>query len=651
MKQLLTFLILLCFNLFATAYESDTHFDMMYHLSRASGFSDGTAKFLALANQHIDEVHISSPLLLAAQRQLFHFPGDIEKIDIEGHGAISIPSILFKSKLALAERNSALGNYLIYLGLSRGDLMLTGLGMHVKMDTYGHAGFANITGHLTDGHNPDRAFLEARKYEDMVRSMVQALVAVRKLLPVQALDKESALKYLNKSALKTHLNRQLTVQDLDNATVISGVIMADDEMLGIYREDIFKKFEYKKFALSRIYEKFKNTGEINKDIKFEELFPDELLQDRRMDSKDVIKHVIITTADAEFLKARGGKEIFNLKKLFGFKSEDTFYRKFQIEVGRAEFRLRELFHLEKSLQIEEKQYSEKEKQYAALAADLEITELATEQLLQELREEKQRLNIKTQRLNDERLELLSNISFASIDFPRGSEEFIHARAREFAESRNADEIALKLVKDLVPVAPNEYIKQNFEGNTVTRQFEKSYKASAHRLARLKNWGVHFVQGEGEKSKLIRLLNTAVEAFRNLIRFKANPEKIVEWQKLAEHSAAEYLDVDAQLAPLEDAKILSFDKKNKRDAFFKLAAYVSPAIFPWLTGNISSYSYLKKIIAKAKESAKDYEAEDMQKAVETGKYKSFLDPVRSKKALDFIIQANEVVTLQCHTLFN
>ncbi len=648
MRQLFSLILTLFLSLIVCGYESDTHFDMMYHLSRASGLSDGTAKFLALANQHIDEVHISSPMVLAVQRQLFHFPGDIEKIDIEGHGAISLPSILFKSKLALSERNSALGNYLVYLGLSRGDLMLTGLGMHVKMDTYGHAGFANIMGHMTDGHNPDRAFLEARKYEDMVRSMVQALVAVRKLLPAEALDKKSALNFLNKLALKTHLNRLLTAADLDDPTIISGVVMADDVMLGIYREDIFRKLEYKKFALKRIYEKFKNTGEINADITFEQLFPEELLQDRRFDTKDILKQVIISNADSEFLKAKGAKEIFNLQKLFGIKSDATFFKKFQIEVERAEFRMREMFHLEKTLELEEKEYLNMENKYLKLTAEIDRTDHIIDQSRQELREEKQRLHIKKQRLDDERLDLLSSISFASANFPRGSEEFIHARARELAENRQAEEISIKLLKDLVPISPNEYIKQNFEGNTVTRQFEKAYKSSAHRLARLKNWGVNFVQGEGEKSKLIRLLQSAIESFRNLIRLNTNQEKIFEWQALAERSAADYLDADAKLAPLENASVLSFDNKNKRDAFFKLAAYVGPAIFPWLTGNISSYSYLKKIIAKAKESAKDYEVEDMNQAVKDGKYKTFLDSGKSKKALDFIFRAD---ALKCQKLFN
>ncbi len=56
------------------------------------------------------------------------------------------------------------------------------------MDTYGHAGFSNLLGHMDRGHNPDRGFLEPAKYEDMIRSIVQSLVALKKVLPPEALD-------------------------------------------------------------------------------------------------------------------------------------------------------------------------------------------------------------------------------------------------------------------------------------------------------------------------------------------------------------------------------------------------------------------------------------------------------------------------------
>ncbi|MBC7467478.1 MAG: hypothetical protein H7256_15925 [Bdellovibrio sp.] len=626
MTRLLTICGLLAFALTAAivpeqakAYESDTHFDMMYHLSRTSGINDSLSKFFALANQHIDEGAISSPMLLSIQRQLFHFPGELSKVEIEGHGAINLPSRIFKSKLALAERNSAIGNYLVYLGLSRGDLMLLGLGMHIKMDTYGHAGHSNLLGHIEAGHNPDRAFLETKKYEDMIRSMLQTLVAVKKLLPAAALDEVSALKYLNQFAPKTHLARQLTTADLQDPTIISGVMLADSELQGIYREDMFRKFEYKKLALQKIYDKFKHSGVINAQIAFEDLFSEDLLRDYRLDTKDTLKHVIVTTADAEFLKSEGGKEIFDLQKLFGFKSEELFHKKFDTEAARAEFRLRELKHMEDTL-----------------AAD-------------EASVETHALKLKKDRIEEEKLQLLKGTGL-SAQFEYGSEEFIKARAREFAEERNAEEIVIKLVKDLVPMERTEYIKQNFEGNTETRNFEKEYKATAHRLYRVKQWGVNFVHGK-DPLRLMARLTDAIWNFKAFIFKNTSSSKRNEWSESAQKAAAEYINLDGKLGALADAQVIDFNGRNKLDAFLKLGRYVGPGITPWLFGHLSGFRYVQKLLVKAKNVAKDHEVEDMELAKKEGKYKNLFTSKKSKNAVNFINQLQKTaISFRCEGLF-
>lgn len=627
MKSLLTICGLVAFALTvglapqqAKAYESDTHFDMMYHLSRSAGINDSVSKFFALANQHIDEGAISSPMLLSVQRQLFHFPGELSKVEIEGHGAINLPSRIFKSKLALAERNSAIGNYLIYLGMSRGDLMLVGLGMHIKMDTYGHAGHSNLLGHMEAGHNPDRAFLETEKYEDMIRSMMQTLISVKKLLPKEALDEASALKYLNQMAPKTHLARKLTTADLQDATIVSGVMFADAELQGIYREDMFRKYEYKKLALKKIYNKFKSSGVINSQIAFEELFPEELLSDYRLDTKDTLKSVIVTTSDAEFLKSEGGKDIFDLQKLFGFKSEALFHRKFDVEIARAEFRLRELKHMEDGVAAEE-----------ALGTT-------------------RALAYKKDRIEKERAQLLKGTGF-SAQFEYGSEEFIKARAREFAEDRNADEIVIKLVKDLVPMERTQYIKQNFEGDTDTRNLEKEYKADVYRLYRVKQWGVNFVHGK-DPLKLIARLTQAIWNFKDFIFRVTTEPKRNEWSESAQKAAAEYIKLDANLASIADAQIIEFNGRNKLDAFLKLGRYVGPGITPWLFGHLSGFRYVQKLLVKAKNVAKDHEVEDMELAKKEGKYKSDLYAAKkSKNAVNFIRQLEKTaVTIRCERIF-
>lgn len=605
----------------AKAYESDTHFDMMYNLGRTSGLSDAMAKFFALANQHIDEGAISSPMLLSIQRQLFHFPGELSKVEIEGHGAISLPSRIFKSKLALAERNSAIGNYLIYLGLTRGDLMLTGLGMHIKMDTYGHAGHSNLLGHMEAGHNPDRAFLETKKYEDMIRSMIQSLVAVRKLLPEEAIDTQGALKYLNQFAEKTHLARKLTLADLEDPTIISGVMLADSELQGIYREDMFRKTEYKKFALQKIYDKFKASGVINGDISFEELFAEDLIQDVRLDTKDVLKYTIVTTTDAEYLKSEGGKDIFDLKKLFGFQSADTFHKKYATEVSRAEFRLREMFHMQNVV-------------------------IPGEEALGDSAE----LQHKKDRLAEEQLQLLKGTGLSS-QYDLGSEEFIKARAREFAEERTADEIVIKLVKDIVPMERSEYIKQNFESLPNTRRFETAYKQNAYRLYRVKNWGVNFVHGESQSAFMVKL-KAAIAAFKTLITGKLTVKQKEDFEVAAEKAAEDYIKLDGQAASLDSAEVLEFNRKNKIDALVKLTKYVGPGITPWLFGHLSGFSYVQKLLAKAKLVAKDHEVEDMNAAKESGKYKSDMFTEKtSKNAVNQIRQMGQSAKLQCSFLFN
>lgn len=651
---------------FANAYESDTHFDMMYHLSRAAGLNDGMSKMFALANQHIDEGLISSPMLLTVQRQLFHFPGDIEKIDIEGHGAISLPSRIFKSKLALAERNSAIGNYLIYLGLKNGDLTLVGLGMHIKMDTYGHAGHSNLLGHMEAGHNPDRAFLEKEKYEDMIRSITQSLVAVKQLLPTEALDEAAALKYLNKFAKKdTHLNRDLTIDDMQDATRISGVLFEDMELQSIYREDMFKKYEYKKLALEKVYEKFHRTGEINQSVTFDDLFPEYIIHDPRLSVKDIIKYTIVTSTDAEFLKSEGGKELFNLKKLFGFQSEDIFLKKVKVEVERADFRLRQYFFSQTKLAEAATQYGIDINNWGMIIDEFNFNvkeQIAKGQkpkhtdvvnyLAERFDTTQDRIRAiyhKNQRQQEESNFLFKSVgSSSNLDF--GSEEYIKLRSHELGEDRLAEEIAIKITKDLIPNERTQYSKQNFEGESETRKFEKHYKATAYRLFRLKTWGVNFVHDPGEQG-IVAKFKDSYFRFKQFLKL-AKPELVEEWSTLASEAARKYMEIDPEMASLDKAEKVGFDKVMKSDAFRKLLRYVGPAIFPWFTGHKSGFSYLTRLISKAKLFAKDHEVEDMKEAAAKGKYsENLLAAEKSKKAADFVRRVNRAAVFQCKILFN
>lgn len=656
MKKMLVFFSLLVMVLTASGYEGDTHFDYMYHMGRAAGLNHSMSLFLALANQHIDEKIISSPMLLSVQRQLFHFPGSIEEVKIEGHGVISLPKAIFKSKLALAERNSAIGNYLIYLGLVKGDLMLVGLGLHIKMDTYGHAGHSNILGHMEAGHNPDRAFLETKKYEDMTRSIMSSLVSIVQLLPEEAADTAAALKYLNKFAKNTHLNRDLTVADLKDSVIVSGVMLADTELQAIYKEDMFRKYEYKKLALTEIFKKFKKLGELSADITFNEVFPDDVIRDPRMTTKDVIKYVIVTTTDAEFLKSEGGKDIFNLQKLFGFSSQELFFKKFELERKRAEFRLRELNYLEEQERLSKEKYTYDISQWDSIIEDLHKENRARKEYGFDPMDpdpiraiaERDTLPIevirdvyyRNKKIESERSELLRNIG-GSYQAEFGSEDFYKKRAREIAEDRIAEEVAVKLTKDLVPNERTEYLKQNFEGDTITRKFEVAYKDNLYRLHRIKNWGVNFIRKEKGDGIIIKIKD-AIVRFKSFITRTAVPKQIEAWKLAAEEAAERYMRLDSELTSRDRASIVGLDNANKRDAFFKLAAYVGPAIFPWVFMYKSGYSYIQSIIEKAKLHAKDHEVEDMKDAAKKGKYSdNLLTSKRSQKAAKLMGEFNGI----------
>ncbi len=612
MKLVLAFLSLMSIVSTTAAYERDTHLRMMYHLARSVGINDSVAKYLAIGNQHVDEGFISSPMLLSAQRHLFHFTGDITKVEIEGHGAISVVNSVLKAKLALNERNHALGSYLIYQGLVKGDLNLLSHGFHIKMDTYGHAGFSNLLGHMDRGHNPDRAFLEPAKYEDMIRSMVQSLVALKKVLPPAALDEAHALRYLSKHSVNTHLQRTLTMNDMQEATTISSSIIADKELQGIFREDMFRKYEYKLIGLQKIYTKFKQVGIINSNVTFEMLFPENILRDTSLDATETIKGVIMTNTSSEFMKVDGDVEIFNLKKLFGYNSEEIFHRKVDVEKKRYIDRLKNLAFLEQQYSKDQNSFDKHDRE----------------------------------RLEQEREQLLKGM-MASAELELFSEEFIILRAVELAEHRIADEVAIKLTKDLIPMDPrkyNEYIKQNFEGQTDNRNFEVEYKDEAYRLKFYKEWGVNWVLEN--KLNIIDNFKSVVKKFQEFMLKVTTAQEILFWDSLAQKAAVEYIKIDN--APSRAmAERIGFNNASKRESFFKLVKYVGPAI-PLFIG----YWYTKKLIRTSKAHAKDHEVEDMDKAIADRKYvKNILASKNSKKAAKNITELAAKAQVRCEILFN
>lgn len=607
MKILLGLIVTLATVLTAHAYESDTHLRISYVLARAAGLSDEVAKYLSIGNQYIDETAMTSAMLLSSQRQLYHFHGDAAKVQTDGHGSTGLLSSIIKSKLSLAERNHALGSIFLYHGLVEGDLQLFAAGTHTKMDTFGHAGFSNILGHAPDGHSPDRAFLEPKKYEDMIRELLASYVALKSVLPAEFVDEQGALDYLNKYAENTHLKRKLTTADMSNAVILQTVVLADTELQSIYREDMYKKAEYKKLALIRIYESFKAQGKINADVSFDELFTPEMVENPSFDTTRVITETLIKNAEGEFLKTISGKDIFDLPKLLEGQSEESFLRRYHMEVERYEARLRELSNLELQLNklsgVERKSMEE--------------------------------------RLEQEKMRLLNGAgSAAGLD--EMSEQYIKARAVELAQLKIADEMANHLTKDFIPRNKNEYIKHQFEGEYENRAFEKYYKDEAYRRFINKNFGVNWVMGEGES--IIASFVAAIKKFKSIVTRKPIPEvKVERWKEMAEKAANDLIR-DSEVSDREKAQIIGFNTKSKILWMVKHLKYVLRAA-PFVYG----YYFMKKLSSEAKQFAHDHMTEDMSAAVAAGKYKeNILDAATS--AHENILQLRAGTKFRCSYLF-
>lgn len=605
MKKVLIGLSLLFPVFSAHAYESDTHLRVSYVLARAVGISDAVAKYLSIGNQYIDETATTSAMLLSSQRQLYHFHGDAAKVNTSGHGGTSILSHIMKSKLSLAERNHALGSIFLYHGLVQGDLQLFSAGTHTKMDTFGHAGFSNLLGHAPDGHSPDRAFLEPKKYEDMIREMLSSYVALKAVLPADQIDDKSALEYLNKFAENTHLKRKLTAADLSNSVTISTAILSDHELQSIYRENMYKKYEYKLLALERIYDSFKMQKKINADVTFNELFPQEFIRNPSFDVTEVIMQTLMKNAHSEFLKTLEGKDIFDLDKLLEGQTSESFLRRYGLEVARYEGRLRELDNVEIQLQ--------------------KLSGLERKSMEEHLEQEK--------------LRLLSGLGDSG-NIEMMSEEFIRTRAKELAELKLAGEMANHLTKDFIPRTKNEYIKHQFEGEYDNRSFEKHYKDEAYRRFIHKNFGVNWVTA---KESLFVKFSNALKNFKSILSFKPLAvEQAARWKQLAEKAANDLIP-DSEMSERAKAQVIGFNGRSKALWLIKHLKYVVQA-----TPLIYGYFYMKRLSSEAKKYAHDHMSEDMKKAIEEGKYKgNILDKATS--AYKNVMQLRTGAVFRCSHL--
>jgi hypothetical protein len=686
------------------AYERDTHLRVPYILQRACGIGDEASKYLAYGIQNVDQTMITSAMLLSVQRGLMHFTGTpYEPVNGSEHGSIGIFSALknfiWTSKVSLAERNHAVGSMLIYMGLVRGDLQLVAAGLHVKQDTYGHAGFSSLFGHIFDGHNPDRAFLEQEKYEDMIRSFTRSCVQIRQALPKEFVDIEGALKYLNKYAPTSFLKRPMTAEDLDDPAIVSGVLNSAVDLKQIFGENMFKNYHYKILALRTIYEKWKKQGAILTTVSFNDLFTEELLQDSTLDTSNTIRSVLVSDLASGFLQNQRGQVLIDVEKVFGAKTKEEFDKKLELETREYEVRLREYLSKKKesialTMQLADTPndlalrgrlniidrwlarenielsygsnldnlsqeldavYAEgiKENQDEINKAEIDIiskydVELKAiqEQLIafdpDKIREMPATQATKaiadfhalSDRLSAINLKMNSEIRLMKADMLGDS--YFRTRAKQLAEFKTASEISDQLTKDLVPRAMNQYIKQQFEGNTPLRQFEVAHKDEAYRRYIWQNFGVNWVSTEG--NFLTPMLN-AMAKFRELMKPQEAALKLklqIELEKVVNDSVDQLIGTDAPSR--ESAQRLKWDFKSNFAWFVKLARYIAPGFIPFY-----SDSYVRRIYTTAQASAKLHEIQDIPAEIAAGNYQVVIQPGSHIEAQVRALKCPEILT--------
>lgn len=212
-------MICLCAIQNTHAYDEDTHFYGTYSMARFAGINQKVALKIALSAQWMDESFMSDPTSLmflpltgVKKRRLLHFPASrvagtlSSKVQLSEIGAEEftgfkktiveyiakfsgagqpVDTINFFTKTKEADR---FATEMLSEGLNEGNLMKAAASLHVLEDSFAHAGTPAEEGHRSFWHWPDRPFDSYKKYDRMVQSVMAAMVAIREMLPPQALD-------------------------------------------------------------------------------------------------------------------------------------------------------------------------------------------------------------------------------------------------------------------------------------------------------------------------------------------------------------------------------------------------------------------------------------------------------------------------------
>lgn len=203
MKKHLLALTLFLVTSISQAYDLDTHFYGTYSMARFAGIRHEVALKIATGAQWMDESYISDPLSMILlpdvgikKRRLLHFPGSrlANKLTTDKLPDFLLhdPSSGLKLKIFTeTEADHSFASEMFTEGLIEGDLMKAAAGLHTLEDSFAHAGTIAELGHAHFWHHPDRPYVDEMsvdKYFKMCRSVLKAMVAIRSLLPMSAVD-------------------------------------------------------------------------------------------------------------------------------------------------------------------------------------------------------------------------------------------------------------------------------------------------------------------------------------------------------------------------------------------------------------------------------------------------------------------------------
>lgn len=662
------------------AAESDTHFRAVYSLARMNGLSHEYALYISKLSQGVDEGILTSAFLFSNQRQMNHMHGDVSPT-LEYQGLKGTLQRFVRQKFALAERNHALGSFAIHWGLKLGWSWLFGYGIHHLVDTYYHAGFSAATGHAESEHSPDDPSKDPAKALACIRAINEAMKAARNSVDSWGHDFKTAIKILNPIAKEYHLisaNTSLTEKDFDDTSFIGDLITKERTLRDLYMTDAQKDPEYQRAAFKKIWGSLVRSGVIDSHIKFEDFFPEDLIQNSNLDVKDGLKIALRN----EFIKLYNGlpsaidldRPADQNSKMVLYLRDNLNFDKLDVNASRYIYRLlsypavmkraseSQVLLDEKIAEIASKareasqkndhsfleygrgEHFDQTEEAKSLNNDVAIGQIEDMELMKNLTDETRSATLKN-------LEMISRIAVLQ---PKGTKSVMEAArgnqwtrlklpadvspeqvqaalnqiqilARDLAANQTAEQVATNFVKDFVPVKFNSWIKTQFALDGDLRAFEVMLKDEKYRHAQVALFGEDFVN---KKTNLVFEMVELAKKFR--MSFFKKKLRQAEQGILTEYSEFELAAIDRARQIAEEKGWVSTERNlAAKVTYSRKTRMVIPAITGAATLITLPYVVGGWLISKATDYAYRYakryqtmEPPDFKEAQENKEFKKF-----------------------------